>query len=257
MDETPYASFRINITGGSFPITLEEVKNFCSVYEHCLMCFEPKDATVKNNHVHVIVWGEAIEESEWRQRLHSEIKYISSSKNRFAWCDPDLKGRNFTRACQYLCKGSRDCVADIPLNTDFTQPEIDAFWLAYWGEQTRIVKNNQEDTSTRMIPKLYQRHGLEVIRKMNESDVPGRCARYCLFKLWYDICMHEWYVEEKPYDRNKFMAVVMGLILRTDEESFNRNELEKCAKIAGFGNLHVNHGEQAMETFDLNTTFEE
>lgn len=245
MENRKYFSFRINVGGNSFPILIEEIINFCSVYKHCLVCLENKDETVKNDHVHCLVWGEEIIEAEWRARIKKEIAYSTSSKNRFAWCDPDINGREFGRACMYICKGTRSQLPNVVVNTDFTEPEIHKLWISYWNENLTIMKKAQEDTSERQIPKLFKKHG-DFIREQL-LQVPLSQRQYINFKLCKKYVFQEYYEEQKAYDRNKFASVVMGLMLQTNRELFEAAEDDRLAKICGFSNLVVQQGENYLE----------
>lgn len=234
MENIEYFSFRINLSTGAHPIYVDDILELCAPYKCCLVVKECADKKVKNDHVHGIIWNEAVDKDEFTKRMKALIPNVCGYNNgRYAICETELNGQNFYKACCYLCKGLREAKPLVIINTSFTEPQIEEFWLDFWAVKSTLIKKHQEDTSQRMIPKLFELHGQRV--KQNCHN------RYQVFMEWRSICLAEWKKELKPYDTDSFMRVVMGLMLQTDEVDFDIYTLDKHLKIAGFSNSSVEY----------------
>jgi len=243
-----YFSIRINVNKSC---SIEQIQNLVKNYANTLACFEAKgfDKLVKNDHVHLIIWNESgcdtdAWEKEFVERMKSEIKGVKGNE-RYAVCH-EKKG--FLNACLYLCKGYIHTPPIIIVNTSFTEPEIEWCWREYWHRHKVSIDKKKEDTSTRIIPRIWERFGDERphVNRSALSMVQEK-EYYELFEYWREVCLQIWEEEEKLYSHDKFMEVVMGLMLKSDPKKFNEFTKARHEKIAGFSNGALNRIKGGLE----------
>jgi len=241
LSDRAYFSIRINVNKSC---TVEQIKNLVKNYTNTLACFEAKDCDkeIKNDHVHLILWNEDEVDSEnfaklFVENMKLEIKGTRGNE-RFAVCH---KKQPFLNACLYLCKGYISHEPNIIINTHFSEPEINWMWKEYWLRNRVSIDKKKEDTSLRIIPRIWERFGDERphINNRHLSLVQEK-EYYEVFTYWRLVCLQVWEEDEKPYSHDKFMEVVMALMLKSNPDKFERQTLNKHEKIAGFGNGALN-----------------
>lgn len=204
-----------------------------SRYRHSLVCKEDADEDVKNTHTHCLIWGDDMpsNEEDFAFLLKSKIGGCKGN-GRFAICNTE---KEFDRAVRYVCKGHKDTPPNIIVNTHaLTQAEILDAWARYWHDKVILKKKEHEDTSMRLMNRLWEN---------NKTEFEGLCGvfknRYELFKYWHGKVMDAYVKELKTYDDDKFMAHVNGLMLQSDPEGFRIARWHKHCKMAGFSNAAV------------------
>lgn len=232
-----YFSFRVNIN--KF-IAEADIVSFFNRYPNALVCREDADEEVKNTHCHCLIWGSGMptDVEMWREIACKAMNCAGTGRH--AICDND---KPFDNAVRYVCKGHKETPPTIIVNTTpLTQAEILDAWARYWHDKIVLVKKKHEDTSMRLMDRLW---------KDNQEEFVELCTvaknRYDIFKFWHAKVLDIYVKELKTYDDDKFMAHVNGLMLQSDPESFRACRWSKHCKMAGFSNAAVEHYESVDE----------
>lgn len=222
-----YFGLRININS---LITEEQILKFISRYQHYLICKEDGDKEVKNTHTHIIIWGddqpvwdteEKINATEFKDLLHKEIKGTRAN-GRWAL---EHKGKEFYKACKYLCKGHIGQKPNMIGNTDFNDLEIEAFWREWWTENLAVTQRLKADDSLRnieVILKKYNPEYLQLTEELKDARFPlqGTKSYSEISAFWFFKIGDHYYDDIKTWDDRDIEKLLNGLMLQCSKQSF-------------------------------------
>ena len=209
-----YFSSRVNISSS---VSRADVSNFLKLYPTHVCAFEGADKEVKNDHCHIVIWGEGAvdyltEEYKlnWTTRLKEKCPGAKGN-GRFS-TQNEHKG-SLQKALQYVCKGTVNTQPDIISFATITPQKIEECWLAYWGENLKSQKKKQEDTSGHFNARLWNAKSEFISNYV--WTVPAALRRITVWKYWLkeyrEICVEEL----KSIDFQKMDAACNMFALKT------------------------------------------
>lgn len=238
-DEIDYFSFRINI---SKSCTRAQVANLLSRHEHVLACFENADRDVKNDHCHIVIWNEKINEEAFVARMKLEIPGTKGN-GRYAVCREHEKlEKELKCALQYICKGTIQTLPDVIISQGINNLEIEQHWRNYWSHNLVSTQKKKEDDSMRNIEVIWRKN-VEKFEsfKISLKDEPTS-KWFCAWGLfWYDAVCEHYFDEFKVWEDAKITGIINGLLLRSDRVMFQNRKEQKIMSLLGLNNLEKNY----------------